>query len=132
VALGLALVLGCLAARLKLPVLVGYLLGGILIGPYTLGFVADTEIAGQLAEIGVMLLMFGVGLHFSLDDLLKVRKIALPGAVLQIAVATAPQRNLYRFGTRSPCCSSSRWGCCSTRWSWSSTRCKSWRWLASS
>ena len=88
-ALGLALVLGVLAARLKLPALVGYLLAGVLIGPFTPGFVADTEIAGELAEIGVMLLMFGVGLHFSLDDLLEVRKIALPGAVLQIAVATA-------------------------------------------
>ncbi len=88
-ALGLALVLGFLAARLKLPALVGYLLAGVLIGPFTPGFIADTEIAGQLAEIGVMLLMFGVGLHFSLDDLLEVRKIALPGAVLQIAVATA-------------------------------------------
>lgn len=88
-ALGLALLLGFLAVRLKLPALVGYLLAGVLIGPFTPGFVADTEIAGQLAEIGVMLLMFGVGLHFSLDDLLAVRKIALPGAVLQIAVATA-------------------------------------------
>lgn len=88
-ALGLALILGFLAARFKLPALVGYLLAGILIGPFTPGFVANTEIAGELAEIGVMLLMFGVGLHFSLDDLLEVRKIALPGAVLQIAVATA-------------------------------------------
>ncbi len=88
-ALGLALVLGFLAARLKLPALVGYLLAGVLIGPFTPGFIADTEIAGQLAEIGVMLLMFGVGLHFSLDDLLDVYKIALPGAVLQIVVATA-------------------------------------------
>lgn len=88
-ALGLALVLGFLAARLKIPPLVGYLLAGILIGPFTPGFVADTAIAGELAEIGVMLLMFGVGLHFSLDDLLEVRKIALPGAILQIVVATA-------------------------------------------
>ena len=87
-AFGLALVLGLLAIRLKLPALVGYLLTGILIGPFTPGFVADTKIAGELAEIGVMLLMFGVGLHFSLSDLLEVRKIALPGAVLQIAVAT--------------------------------------------
>ncbi len=70
---GLALVLGFVAARLKLPPLVGYLLAGIVIGPATPGFVADVEIAGQLAEIGVMLLMFGVGLHFSLDDLLAVR-----------------------------------------------------------
>jgi CPA2 family monovalent cation:H+ antiporter-2 len=88
VALGLALVLGFVAARLKLPALVGYLLAGVLIGPATPGFVADVQIAGQLAEIGVMLLMFGVGLHFSLGDLLSVRRIALPGAVVQMAVAT--------------------------------------------
>lgn len=88
-ALGLALVLGFLAVRVKLPALVGYLLAGVLIGPFTPGFVADANIASELAEIGVMLLMFGVGLHFSLDDLLEVRKIALPGAVLQITVATA-------------------------------------------
>lgn len=87
--LGLALIFGFLAVRLRLPALVGYLLAGIVIGPFTPGFVADAEIAAQLAEIGVMLLMFGVGLHFSLDDLLAVRKIALPGAVVQIAVATA-------------------------------------------
>ncbi|MBT2322366.1 Kef family K(+) transporter [Variovorax paradoxus] len=86
--LGLALVLGFLAARLRLPALVGYLLAGVIIGPFTPGFVADAEIASQLAEIGVMLLMFGVGLHFSLDDLLAVRKIALPGAIVQMAVAT--------------------------------------------
>jgi CPA2 family monovalent cation:H+ antiporter-2 len=88
-AFGLALLLGFLASRLKLPVIVGYLLAGILIGPFTPGFVANGDIARELAEIGVMLLMFGVGLHFSLDDLLAVRKIALPGAILQIAVATA-------------------------------------------
>jgi CPA2 family monovalent cation:H+ antiporter-2 len=88
-ALGLALVLGFLSVRLKLPALVGYLLAGVLIGPFTPGFVANTAMAGELAEIGVMLLMFGVGLHFSLDDLLEVRKIALPGAALQIVVATA-------------------------------------------
>lgn len=88
-ALGVALVMGFLATRLKLPVLVGYLVAGILIGPATPGFVADIELSRQLAEIGVMLLMFGVGLHFSLDDLLAVRRIALPGAVAQIAVATA-------------------------------------------
>ena len=87
--LGLALIFGFLAAWLRLPALVGYLLAGVVIGPFTPGFVADAEIAAQLAEIGVMLLMFGVGLHFSLDDLLAVRKIALPGAVVQIAVATA-------------------------------------------
>jgi CPA2 family monovalent cation:H+ antiporter-2 len=86
--LGLALILGFLAVRLRLPALVGYLLAGVIIGPFTPGFVADAGIAAQLAEIGVMLLMFGVGLHFSLDDLLSVRKIALPGAVVQMAVAT--------------------------------------------
>jgi len=88
-ALGLALIMGFLAARLKLPILVGYLIAGILIGPATPGFVADIELSSQLAEIGVMLLMFGVGLHFSLDDLLAVRRIALPGAIVQIGVATA-------------------------------------------
>ena len=87
--LGLALVFGFIAARLRLPALVGYLLAGVIIGPFTPGFVADAEIASQLAEIGVMLLMFGVGLHFSLDDLLAVRKIAVPGAIVQMTVATA-------------------------------------------
>jgi len=87
-AFGLALVFGFVAARLGLPALVGYLVAGILIGPGTPGFVADQAIAAQLAEIGVMLLMFGVGLHFSLADLMAVRKIALPGAVAQMAVAT--------------------------------------------
>jgi CPA2 family monovalent cation:H+ antiporter-2 len=85
---GLALVFGFIAARLKLPALVGYLVAGMVIGPYTPGFVGDLDIAAQLSEIGVMLLMFGVGLHFSIDDLMAVRKIALPGAVAQIAVAT--------------------------------------------
>ncbi len=88
VGLGLALVLGFVAARLKLPALVGYLAAGILIGPGTPGFVADVDIAAQLAEIGVMLLMFGVGLHFSLDDLMAVKRIAVPGAVVQMAAAT--------------------------------------------
>ena len=87
-AFGLALVFGLISARLKLPPLVGYLIAGMLIGPHTPGFVADMELAGQLAEIGVMLLMFGVGLHLSIDDLMSVRKIALPGAIVQIAVAT--------------------------------------------
>ncbi len=86
--LGLAMLLGLVASRLRVPPLVGYLLAGVMIGPGTPGFVADVALAGQLAEIGVMLLMFGVGLHFSLDDLLAVRKIAAPGAVVQIAVAT--------------------------------------------
>jgi CPA2 family monovalent cation:H+ antiporter-2 len=87
--LGLALLLGFFAARLKLPGLVGYLLAGVLIGPYTPGFVADVALASELAEIGVMLLMFGVGLHFSLEDLLAVRKIAVPGAIVQMVAATA-------------------------------------------
>src|SRR5512147_2753440 len=86
-ALGVALVFGFIAARLKLPALVGYLLAGIAIGPATPGFVADIGLAGQLAEIGVMLLMFGVGLHFSLADLLAVKRIAVPGAIVQILVA---------------------------------------------
>src|SRR5512139_98806 len=88
-ALGLALIFGFAAVRLRLPALVGYLLAGILIGPYTPGFVADTGLASQLAEIGVMLLMFGVGLHFSLGDLLAVKRIAVPGAIVQMAAATA-------------------------------------------
>ncbi len=88
-AFALALALGFTAARLKLPALVGYLLAGILIGPATPGYVADMRLAAELAEIGVMLLMFGVGLHFSLADLMAVRRIAVPGAVLQIAAATA-------------------------------------------
>ena len=88
-ALGLALVLGFVAARLKLPTLVGYLLAGVIIGPHTPGFVADVALAGQLAEVGVVLLMFGIGLHFSIDDLLAVRKVAVTGAVVQMAVATA-------------------------------------------
>src|ERR1051325_12149922 len=87
-ALGLALAMGFAAIRLKLPPLVGYLLAGIIIGPATPGFVADVELSHQLAEIGVMLLMFGVGMHFSLEDLLAVRRIALPGAVVQMAAAT--------------------------------------------
>ncbi|MBP6852318.1 MAG: Kef family K(+) transporter [Rhodoferax sp.] len=85
---GAALVLGFLAERIKMPALVGYLLAGILIGPATPGFVADASIASQLSEIGVMLLMFGVGLHFSLQDLLSVRRIAIPGAVVQMGLAT--------------------------------------------
>src|SRR5688572_1499803 len=75
--LGLALIMGFLATRVKLPPLVGYLVAGILIGPATPGFVADMALSQQLAEIGVILLMFGVGLHFSLADLLAVKKIAV-------------------------------------------------------
>jgi CPA2 family monovalent cation:H+ antiporter-2 len=84
----LAFLLGALANRLKLSPLVGYLLAGVLAGPFTPGFVGDAEIAPQLAEIGVILLMFGVGLHFSLRDLMSVRNIAIPGAIAQTLVAT--------------------------------------------
>ena len=88
-AFALAMLLGFIAARVRLPPLVGYLIAGILIGPYTRGFVADVGLAGQLAEIGVMLLMFGVGLHFSLQDLQAVRGVALPGGLAQIVLSTA-------------------------------------------
>lgn len=88
VGFGLALILGFIAEKCKLPALVGYLLAGILIGPSTPGFVADVSIASQLAEIGVMLLMFGVGLHFSINDLMSVKRIAIPGAVVQMTIAT--------------------------------------------
>ena len=86
--LGLAFVFGAIANRFRLPPLVGYLVAGMLVGPNTPGFVADQKLALELAEIGVILLMFGVGLHFSLKDLLSVRAIAVPGAVVQIAFAT--------------------------------------------
>ena len=84
----LAFVFGMLANRLKLSPLVGYLVAGVVVGPHTAGFVADTELAPQLAEIGVILLMFGVGLHFSLADLMKARRVAIPGALVQIGAAT--------------------------------------------
>lgn len=96
-AFALAFVFGFLASRLRLPPLVGYLLAGVAIGPYTPGFVADKDLAAQLAEIGVMLLMFGVGLHFSVADLLAVRRIAIPGAVGQIAIATVIGTALMMF-----------------------------------
>jgi CPA2 family monovalent cation:H+ antiporter-2 len=88
VGFGLALIFGYIAARIRLPPLIGYLVAGILISPNTPGVVGDIHLANQLAELGVMFLMFGVGMHFSLSDLMQVRRIALPGAVLQIAVAT--------------------------------------------
>lgn len=87
--LGLAFILGTLANRLRLSPLVGYLLAGVLIGPFTPGFVADQALARQLAELGVILLMFGIGLHFSLHDLLSVRTIAVPGAFGQMALVTS-------------------------------------------
>jgi CPA2 family monovalent cation:H+ antiporter-2 len=86
--LGLAFILGTVANRLHLSPLVGYLLAGVLIGPFTPGFVADQSLARQLAELGVILLMFGIGLHFSIHDLLSVRTIALPGALGQMALVT--------------------------------------------
>ena len=88
VGLCLAFVFGAIAQRIRVSPLVGYLLAGVALGPYTPGFVADQSLASELAEIGVILLMFGVGLHFSLKDLWSVRLIAVPGAVVQIAVAT--------------------------------------------
>ena len=92
-----ALVGGYIASRLRLPPLVGYLIAGIVVGPFTPGFVADRKLAPQLAEIGVILLMFGVGLHFSIRDLLAVRKIAVPGALVQIALSVALTCGLTHF-----------------------------------
>ncbi len=100
--LGLAFLLALVAIRLRLPPILAYLLAGVAIGPFTPGFVADAGLAAQLAEVGVILLMFGVGLHFSIADLLAVRRIAIPGAVVQIAVATGLGAALSHF-----------WG-----WSW--------------
>ena len=99
---GLAFVLGFVATRLRLPPLVGYLVAGVVIGPFSPGFVADAGLAAQLAEVGVILLMFGVGLHFAPRDLLVVRRVAVAGALTQIAVATALGAALARL-----------WG-----WSW--------------
>src|SRR5262245_4348820 len=93
----MAFVLGFVASRVGVPPLVGYLLAGIAIGPFTPGFHADSAIASQLAEIGVILLMFGVGLHFSTADLMAVKWIAVPGAVVQIGVATVMGAITARF-----------------------------------
>ncbi|MFN3828291.1 MAG: YbaL family putative K(+) efflux transporter [Micavibrio sp.] len=89
VGMSLAFVLGLVAVKLRMPPIVGYLLAGVIMGPHTPGYIADIHLAEQLSEIGIVLLMFGVGLHFSLKDLMDVRKIALPGAVVQICVAMA-------------------------------------------
>ncbi len=97
VGLVLAFIFGALAQRLRISPLVGYLLAGVVMGPFTPGYVADQDLANQLAEIGVILLMFGVGLHFSLKDLLSVKAIAIPGAGVQIAVATVLGMGLARF-----------------------------------
>ena len=85
----LAFILGALANRFKLPPLIGYLCAGIVVGPHTPGYTADQALAPELAELGVILLMFGVGLHFSVKDLMAVKKIAIPGAIVQIGIATA-------------------------------------------
>jgi CPA2 family monovalent cation:H+ antiporter-2 len=97
VAFVLACTLGVLVTRVRLPPIVGYLLAGIAVGPFTPGFVGDTQLASQLAEIGVILLMFGVGLHFSIETLLSVRSIALPGAIAQIIVATVIGAGIAMF-----------------------------------
>lgn len=102
VSLAFAFMGGLLARHFRLPLLVGYLLAGVAVGPFTPGFVADGALAPQLAEIGVMLLMFGVGMHFSLRQLLAVKNVAVPGAIGQILIATALGAGLVRF-----------WG-----WSW--------------
>src|SRR6478672_11918354 len=86
--LGLAFVFGTIAQRFRVPPLVGYLLAGVAVGPFTPGFIADQALASELAEIGIILLMFGVGLHFSLKDLLSVRKIAVPGAAAEMTAMT--------------------------------------------
>jgi CPA2 family monovalent cation:H+ antiporter-2 len=101
--LSLALVMGYVATRIGVPPLVGYLVAGIIAGPATPGFVADVHLTSQLAELGVMLMMFGVGLHFSLEDLMAVRRIAVPGAMVQIIGATVSGAALAHW-----------WG-----WSWS-------------
>lgn len=88
VGLSLAFVFGLIASKLRIPPIVGFLLAGVVIGPHTPGYIADLQLAEELAEIGIVLLMFGVGLHFSFKDLMSVKKIAIPGAVVQIGAAT--------------------------------------------
>ena len=89
VGLGLAFVFGAVAHRLKIPLLIGYILAGVVIGPFTPGYVADQTLALQLAEVGVILLMFGVGLHFSMHDLLSVKAVAVPGAIGHMVLVSA-------------------------------------------
>ena len=93
----LAFVFGYLVHRIHLPPLVGYLLAGVVIGKFTPGFVADAAMTAQLAEIGVMLLMFGVGLHFSTADLMAVRRVAVPGALLQLVITAAIGAGMAHF-----------------------------------
>src|SRR6187549_2469615 len=87
--LAFALLFGAITHRFGLSPIVGYLLAGIAVGPHTPGFVADKHLADQLAEVGVILLMFGVGLHFHLEDLLAVRRVAVPGAAVQVLITAA-------------------------------------------
>jgi CPA2 family monovalent cation:H+ antiporter-2 len=112
-----ALVGGYITQRLKLSPIVGYILAGLVVGPYTPGFVADRHVAEQLAEVGVILLMFGVGLQLHLEDLLAVKRVAIPGAIFQslVATATAPA------GASAPA-SSTAWPCRSPA-PWSSSAC---------
>src|SRR4051812_45791446 len=84
-----AFICGVLVARIGMPPIVGYLLAGVAVGPFTPGYVADSGLASQLAELGVILLMFGVGLHFSLNDLIAVRRIVVPGALAQTTITTS-------------------------------------------
>ena len=102
IGLGLAFVFGVVAQRFRLPPLVGYLVAGVVVSPFTPGYVADTGLASQLAEVGVILLMFGVGLHFSLGDLASVRRVAIPGAMAHMILSAALGMVLPRY-----------WG-----WSW--------------
>jgi CPA2 family monovalent cation:H+ antiporter-2 len=100
--IGLAFIFGTIANRLRVSPLVGYLLAGVVVGPFTPGFVADQVLAPQLAEIGVILLMFGVGLHFSLKDLLAIRAIVIPGAIVQVTASAALGWTLAWFLGASP------------------------------
>ena len=109
--LAAALALGYITRRLGLSPIVGYLLAGLIVGPYTPGFVADRALANEFAEIGVILLMFGVGLHFHVKDLLAVRNIAIVGALTQSAVATlfgALSGRHFGWSPRHRCCAGSR------------------------
>ena len=101
-ALGYALAGGVVARRLGLPTIVGYLLAGVALGPFTPGFTGDIGAIQQLAEFGVILLMFGIGLHFSFRDLWQVRNIAIPGAVVQMAVTTALDHPREGWGWSPP------------------------------
>ncbi len=121
IGLVLAFAFGILATRLRLPPIAGYLLAGVAAGPFTPGFVADPELSKELTEIGVILLMFGVGLHFSIKDLLAVKRIAIPGAIVQIAAATLMGMGVSHFlgwGWVAAWCSGCRcrwpvpWCCC--------------------